>query len=166
MVMRMPALLTIVLTIRSVLGSPSDPYADLITQLGADTFEARKAAEDRLVEAGFDAMPHLLQAAQSPHPETALRSRRAAVRIVGEGFEAVREIRASGGPVPDAPELPGWSEWLSVAGEDSADSRRLYAQIFQAQDALLESMLKVRLAESLGGGLGDQAGSAFVAAAD
>ena len=59
-----------------------DTIASLIEKLSADSYEERKAAEERLVEIGERAVPDLEQAAKRDDPETSWRAAEALRRIM------------------------------------------------------------------------------------
>ncbi|MEQ8785655.1 MAG: hypothetical protein RIC55_05130 [Pirellulaceae bacterium] len=123
---------------------------DLVAKLGSESFDERRAAETQLREFGLDARDALQQGLSSDD----LQIRRTCQRLLNDILESDYQRRLS--RFVDDPQgklehdLPGWERYRQIAGDDAA-ARRLFAEMHQAEGALLISTEagKVPMADAL-----------------
>jgi len=108
----------------------------LLRQLAAPDFAVRQRAEKRLLELGSSIVPALIAASDSEDPELNQRARRVAIQLKEEQYEKKLELLLQDDETWVS-ELPGWKEYMLVAG-DSSESRDLYARMLRKERDLLE----------------------------
>jgi len=113
--------------------------ASLIRDLSAPKFVVRQRAMARLVVIGADAMPGLNAAIRDGNRETRFRAGRVLVAVEQNVFEQKLEqfIKAGVGDVNV--NLPSWKAFCAKIRE-SAESRRLFAQMSRAEPHLCRSI--------------------------
>ncbi len=121
-----------------------EPAIDsLVGQLGAGDFETRNAAEDKLIARGEAAVERLTGARMSQDSETRFRANRILALIEKAALARRLELLVSSDPSDherfDSRPLDGWQEFASIAGR-SADSRELFARIFELSPTLFEEI--------------------------
>jgi HEAT repeat protein len=118
--------------------SPADTQ-QWLAQLGDDAYQVREHATRQLIERGLAARPAVLAALEDPDPEVRLRCQRILAEI--EAREETRILQAfleEKDPDNDHG-LSGWPAFRELAG-DSPETRKLYAQLYQAERNLLSAV--------------------------
>jgi hypothetical protein len=108
----------------------------LVANLDSDDYPTREAATEELIRLGSVVAPYVRQAAQSPNLEVNTRAQRILAIVSRQTFEEAIEafLDDEGGQRGAA--LPGWERARARLG-DSAESRRLFAEMYRAEPALL-----------------------------
>jgi hypothetical protein len=123
----------------SVTGSDEGKaHQELVEKLGHPSFEVREFAAQRLQEIGLPARPALMNALKSADLETRMGAHRVLVHIMQEDFDAQLQAFVEGKD-GDGLHLPGWELFSRLVG-DTAEARRLYAEMIRHEPELLEKL--------------------------
>jgi hypothetical protein len=116
----------------------SDEISGWIAQLSHDAFPMRRAAAEKLLQAGAAAREPLLAIVDDPDPEMRAAARRLVALIDRTEFQ--RRLEAFANDVEDQSglTLPGWEQFREVAGSDSA-ARALFVEMQRHEGAMLSA---------------------------
>jgi hypothetical protein len=123
---------------------------NLVEQLGSETFEQRRTAEEQLRELGLAARDVIQQGLSSDD----LQIRRTCQRLLNDILESDYQKRLARFENDTQGlfehDLPGWDRYREIAGDDQA-ARKLFGEMHQAEGALLISTEsgKVPMADAL-----------------
>jgi hypothetical protein len=118
-------------------GTATEPVIRrLIRQLGADDFDQRQTAAERLIEIGPDALPLLEEAHEQSADEIRSRAGRLVQQLVREHHERGLALLLTRAQEPAPAGLPGWDEFARIAG-DAPEARQLFATMLRLEPGLM-----------------------------
>jgi hypothetical protein len=136
------ALFALAVTSRADEPRPASSAAEIarfIAQLGDDSYQAREAASEQLIEAGLAARPAVQKALDDPDPEVRLRSRRILGEIeLREEQRIVQAFLDEKDPNKDHG-LSGWKRFREIVG-DTTETRAFYVELHKAEKPLLAAL--------------------------
>ena len=106
----------------------------LILNLGADSSDARDAAQAKLIEIGKPAIPALRKATESDDLEVASRAREALAKIEGQAPKE-QPVERPDRPLPGVPEIPDMDRMLEELQKDLdqqlPDMGKMFEKLFE-----------------------------------
>jgi hypothetical protein len=118
-------------------GSDERRCADLVRQLGDDSFEVREQAAKMILQMGVVAKPALQEGTSSTDPEVRRRCRALLPMVIAADRKArLAAFIADTDGVHDHDHLPGWERFRQVAGNERP-ARDLFASVLQAESDFL-----------------------------
>jgi hypothetical protein len=118
-------------------GAATEPVIRrLIRQLGAEDFDQRQTAAERLIEIGPDALPLLEEARATSSDEVRSRAGRLVQQLVREHHERGLALLLTRAHEAAPRRLPGWDEFSRVAG-DAPEARQLFASMLRLEPELM-----------------------------
>jgi hypothetical protein len=112
--------------------------SQLVADLGSDDYSTREAATEELVRRGSIVAPYVRKAAESPNLEVNTRAQRILAIVSRQSFEETIEAFLADNSGQRGATLPGWERARDRLG-DSPESRRLFADVYRAEPALMEA---------------------------
>lgn len=118
----------------------SDPHAQLVDQLGDDSYEVRERAAKQLIELGLDAKDALLQGTH--HFDVEVRTRCTRIWSKVQVLDLEKRLAAFLKD-PDNPtaNFAGWSRYRKLLGDDRP-ARELFVDMQRSEPGLLDAMEK------------------------
>lgn len=117
----------------------ADELPRLIRQLGADEYQTRQSAQQRILDFGPEALPSLKTAARHPDREVQLRAALLTDRLRTLRNSHLMDELLAEPSRPAPPGLPYWREFSLLVG-DSRDARNLYREMLRAEPELLTAL--------------------------
>lgn len=111
---------------------------DLVTQLGADSFDQRQAAESELLALGHTAKAALLDGLKSSDVHVRRTCRRLLDEILDADLRKRLDALLADRDGTGQHDLPCWKRFQETVGND-AEARKLYAEMLKSEGGLLES---------------------------
>jgi hypothetical protein len=118
-------------------GAPPSP-AELVRQLGDDSFEVRRAAGEKLAALGAAAVSAVRAGLKDRDPEVRRQCRLLLPRLLAADREAKFKAFLADTEGKQKHDLPGWKRFGQVVGTKPAE-RRLFVRAVRADVALLET---------------------------
>jgi hypothetical protein len=116
----------------------SEDIPNWIAQLNHDAFPMRRAAAEKLLQAGAAARNPLLALVDDPDPEMRAAARRLVALIDRSEFQRRLDAFANDVDGQKGLTLPGWEQFREVAGRDSA-ARALFVEMQRHEGAMLSA---------------------------
>lgn len=112
--------------------------AELVGQLGDDSFETRQRATLRLARLGLPAKAALLEGLKSDDAEVRMRCRRVLAIVLDLDLKSRIEAFAADRDGKQQHDLPGWERYQQLVG-NSATTRELFVEMQRSESDLLEA---------------------------
>ncbi|MGD9644784.1 MAG: hypothetical protein AB7U73_03670 [Pirellulales bacterium] len=112
--------------------------AELVRQLGDDSFEVRQRATLRLARIGLPAKEALFAGLQSDDAEVRMRCRRVLAIVLDLDLKSRIDAFAADRDGREGHDLPGWERYQQMVGSD-ATTRELFVEMQRAESDLIEA---------------------------